>query len=100
MSAELSIVLLNTVILIIAYVSVYPKLAGKDLNKVAILDGVTMSLALFIVAMKYWEADVIFDLWRMELNWFWFTFISYSLIEIPIALWYFKDNFSNNRKGR
>ena len=90
MSAELSIILLNVVIILIAYVWVYPKLASKNINKVAALDCVSSCLALVIVANKYWGQGVEFNLIQFELNWFWFTLLSYSIIEIPIALWYFK----------
>jgi hypothetical protein len=91
MSAELSIVLLNAVIIVIAYLWVYPKLAGKDINKVALYDCVTSGLALTIVASKYWGTGEAFEFLSLELNWFWFTLLSYSAIEIPVALWYFRE---------
>jgi len=91
MSAELSIVLLNIVIIVIAYFSVYPKLAGKNINKVALYDCAASCLAIAIVASKYWGVDDEFTFLFMQLNWFWFTLISYSVIEIPIALWYFRE---------
>ncbi len=90
MSAELSILLLNSVIIVIAYLSVYPKVAGKNINKVAALDCVASGLALIIVANKYWNSAVEFEFLFMQLNWFWYTLLSYSVIEIPIALWYFR----------
>ncbi len=91
MSAELSIVLLNVVIIMIAYFSVYPKIAGKDINKVALYDCIASGLAITIVASKYWGTDAYFEFLFMQLNWFWFTLISYSVIEIPLALWYFRE---------
>ena len=91
MSIELSIVLLNVVIIVIAYFSVYPKIAGKDINKVALYDCIASGLAIGIVASKYWGTDSYFEFLFMQLNWFWFTLISYSVIEIPIALWYFRE---------
>jgi len=97
MSAELSIVLLNAVIIVIAYLSVYPKLAGKDINKVALYDCLASGLAITIVASKYWGASVYFEFLFMELNWFWFTLISYSVIEIPVALWYFRELFASRK---
>jgi hypothetical protein len=93
-SHELTIIVLNTAILLIAYLSVYPKIAGIDINKVAFFDIIASGLALFIVGVKYWDTDQVFTLAFMQLstqvNWFWFTFISYALLEIPIALWYFR----------
>ncbi len=95
MSAELTIVLLNLVIIVIAYVSVYPKLAGKNMNKVALYDCAASGLAIFIVSSKYWGTAIEFEFLFMQLNWFWFTLVSYSVIEIPIALWYFRENLTN-----
>jgi len=93
-SYELAIVALNTVILLVAYLSVYPKLAGKDLNKVAFCDIFASGLALLIVGIKYWDSGQEFELafmqLNMQVNWFWFTFISYGVVEVPIALWYFR----------
>lgn len=97
MSAEFTIILLNAVIIIIAYVSVYPKLAGKNLNRVALFDCLASGLALVIVANKYWGTDVSFDFLIAELNWFWFTLLSYSIIEIPVALWYFRASLPKGR---
>ncbi len=97
MSAEFSVILLNAVIILIAYVWVYPKLAGKNLNKVALLDCVTSGLALVIVANKYWGQGVEFNFLQFDVNWFWFTLITYCIIEIPIALWYFKTELSKGK---
>lgn len=95
MSAELSILLLNTVIILIAYLSLYPKVAGKNINKIAALDCIASGVALMIVANKYWNSGVEFEFLFMQLNWFWYTLLSYSVIEIPIALWYFREGFAN-----
>jgi hypothetical protein len=94
MSAESSILLLNAAIIFITYLSVYPKIAGKKINKVAALDCVASGLALMIVANKYWSSGIEFTFLFMQLNWFWYTLLSYSVIEIPIALWYFRDRLS------
>lgn len=91
MTAEASIWLLNAVIIFLAYTAIYPKVAGKDLHKIAMLDCISTIIALIIVATKYWSTGVALTLLAFELNWFWFTLITYSVIEIPIALWYFKN---------
>lgn len=93
MTAEVSIWLLNAVIIILAFTAVYPKIAGNNLHKVALLDCITTSLALIIVANKYWSSGTLFTLLILELNWFWFTLITYSVIEIPIALCYSRNSF-------
>ncbi len=94
MSAESSILLLNAAIIFIAYLSVYPKIAGKNINKVAALDCIASGLALMIVANKYWDSGIEFEFLFMQLNWFWYTIVSYSVIEIPLVFWYFKGSIS------
>lgn len=91
MTAEASIWLLNAVIIILAYAAIYPKIAGKNLHKIAMLDCITTSVAIVIVASKYWATGIELSFLLFELNWFWFTLITYSIIEVPIALWYFRS---------
>lgn len=90
--AELTILLLNTAIILVAYLSVYPTLAGSDFNKIAVYDIGTSSIALAIVGYHYWGSDYQFDLLVTEVNWFWFTLATYTAIEIPVMLWYFKKH--------
>ena len=92
LTAELTIILLNVVIALLAYLSVYPTLAGSDFNKIALYDIGTSSIALAIVGYHYWGSDYQFDLLVTEVNWFWFTLATYTAIEIPVMLWYFKKH--------
>lgn len=92
LAPELTIILLNLVIALLAYLSVYPTLAGNDFNKIALFDIGTSSIALAIVGYHYWGSDYQFDLLVTEVNWFWFTLATYTAIEIPVMLWYFKKH--------
>ncbi len=87
---ELAIILLNVLIVLLAYLSVYPTLAGNDFNKIALLDIVTTGIVLAIVGFHYWGEEYRFNLLVTEVNWFWFTLVTFAAIEIPIMLWYFK----------
>lgn len=92
MSPELSIILLNIVIALLAYLSVYPTLAGNDFNKIAFYDIFTSAIALAIVGYHYWGSDYQFNLLFAEVNWFWYTLAIYTAVEIPLMWWYFKRN--------
>lgn len=87
---ELKILALNLAIIVFTYVFYYPKYAGNNFNRIAAYDLLASSLALAIVGWHYWGSGQEFSFVLVEANWFWFTLISYSLIEIPIMLWYFK----------
>ena len=91
-SMEFSVIVLNAIIILVAYLSVYPKLAGNSFNKIAFYDLFASGLALTIVGSKYWGSGQQFSLLVADVNWFWFTLITYGIIEIPVMLWYFKKN--------
>ncbi len=90
MEFELPIILLNTVIILLAYLVFYPKAAGTDLNKIAAYDFIVSGFAIAVVGFKYWESGQVFYLFAWPLNWFWFTLLSFTIIELPILVWYFR----------
>jgi len=90
MSVELSILLLNTLIILIAYFIIYPKMAGNNIYKITLGDLYASVSAISIVGFTYWESNLQFNLIFIKVSWFWFTLITYAIIEIPIMLWYFK----------
>ncbi|MCH2041058.1 MAG: hypothetical protein MK185_10535 [Saccharospirillaceae bacterium] len=89
-SPELSVVFLNLVIVLVAYLSIYPKLAGSNLNKISFYDIFTSGFSLFVVGFNYWGSGQVFTLLFFDVNWFWFTLVTYGALEIPVAIWYFK----------
>ncbi|GAA5131516.1 hypothetical protein [Thalassotalea piscium] len=91
-SIEFFIVALNLIIVFVAYLSVYPKLAGNSFNRISFYDIFASGLALIIVGSTYWDTGQEFNLIVGQVNWFWFTLITYGLIEIPVMVWYFKKN--------
>jgi len=89
-SSELSIIFLNLVIVLVAYLFIYPKLAGNNFNKMSFYDIFTSGFSLLVVGLHYWDSGHEFNLLVSNVNWFWFTLVTYGVIEIPVAIWYFK----------
>lgn len=89
-SPELSIILLNFIIILVAYFSIYPKLAGNNFNKISFYDLFASGFAFLVVGLNYWGTGHEFSLLMFNTNWFWFTLVTYGAIEIPIMVWYFK----------
>ncbi|QYJ75338.1 MULTISPECIES: hypothetical protein [Shewanella] len=87
---ELAVVLLNLAIIVLAYGLVYPRVAGSDFQRISICDLGASGLALLTVGMKYWGTGAAFNLLFTEVNWFWFTLVSYFVLELPAIFWYFK----------
>lgn len=89
-SPEFAIILLNLFIILVAYFSIYPKLAGNNFNKISFYDLFASGFAFLVVGVNYWESGYQFNLLITNTNWFWFTLVIYGAIEIPIMFWYFK----------
>ena len=92
MNSELLIISLNSMILLIAYFWVYPKSCGSNLLLLSCLDFIFSCIALLAVASKYWGSEQQFNILVGQVNWFWFTLMTYVLIEIPLMLWYMNKN--------
>ncbi len=90
LTVELAVILLNAVLLLLAYFWWYPRVAGADLRKVAVFDTLITLLALLIVGSRFWSTEQAFELFGFNTNWFWFTLVTYLILEMPLAIWYFR----------
>lgn len=89
---ELFILLLNGFIIAIAYFYVYPRFCGSDGTKIAVNDLFASGIPLLIAGLLFWDSRVEFSLIITTTNWFWFTFLTYMIMEIPLMQWYFKKH--------
>ena len=89
---ELLIIGLNMLVILIAYFIIYPKYCGSDGLKISSNDLAATALVLTIAGSIFWGTGEQFNLILFSANWFWFTLITYALMEIPIMLWYFKKH--------
>ena len=71
--AELSILAPVLIIIAGSYLSIFPKLAGNSLDKIAIYDVGCYAFALTLSGFKYWGSSYEFSLLLFNTNWFWFT---------------------------
>lgn len=96
---ELSILAPILIIVTGSYLSIFPKVAGNSIDKVALYDIGCYAFALILSGYKYWGTAVDFNLILFETNWFWFTVITYAVFETPFLIWYIKrHNVSFNIK--
>ncbi len=92
MHPELMVLSLNVTVILAAYFLVYPKFCGRDGIKIANNDLVATAIVLIISASVFWGSGREFNLIFLSVNWFWFTLITYAVIEMPLMLWYFKKH--------
>jgi len=87
-SPELFVLAINAAILTIAYLWVYPRFAGGDINRLAANDLLANLCALLVSGFFFYDSGVRFDFLVIEVGWFGFTFASFLLMEVPLFLWY------------
>lgn len=85
---EQIIVLLNAVIVGLAYFLIYPRVAGSDVNKIMMNDLLASSVSLGVAGFLFWDSRQEFYAVFFHLNWFWFSLLTYMVIELPAFIWY------------
>lgn len=89
---ELIVIFINLSMLSFSYLWLFPRVAGSNVVKLAKFDLVSFVIAISISAILFYDSYIEFDAIFFTLNWFWFSVISFFLLETPFALWYFNKN--------
>jgi hypothetical protein len=92
MSPPVMILTINALILLMLYFVLFPRLVGDNLRKMALHDLLASIVALTVAGSLYMGSGLIFKVLGMSLNWFWFSLLSYFLLEFPLAIWYLKKH--------
>ena len=87
---EIVILIINTLLIAFAYLWLYPKVVVDDIKKILNYDLLTSLVSVGIAGYFYMGKGLVFDTFVSQTDWFWFAFISFFIIEVPFALWYFK----------
>ncbi|MFQ1702194.1 hypothetical protein ACJ5NV_16530 [Loktanella agnita] len=83
---EAQILILNSVILGMAYLAIYPGMAQKTLPRMIVIDMVLSALALTVVGALFWGTGVRFSLIVFNSHWVVFTIVTFMLMELPLFL--------------
>lgn len=90
MPAELIILLLDAALIVFCYQLLYPRQVGSSRARLIINDAIATVVALMVAGSLYAGSEQTFLLLVVEVNWFWFTLITYSLMELPFAIRYMR----------
>ncbi|PAV26685.1 hypothetical protein C8D92_102469 [Tamilnaduibacter salinus] len=90
MAPEAAVLLLNVAVIVVAYGLVYPAFAAGNLRRLAVNDLVATAIPLTVVGSVFWGTDESFNALVIDLNWFWFTLLTFFAIEAPFMVWYFR----------
>lgn len=89
---ESQILILNGVILAVAYLGIYPSLQKKTLNRMMAVDLVLSAVALTVAGALFWGTGVPFNMILFQANWAVFTIVTIMLMEVPLFLWFAKKH--------
>ena len=83
---EAQILIMNGVILAVAYLGIYPGMADKTLSRVAAADLVLSVIAMTAAGALFWGTGTQFNMLFFHGNWAIFTLITMCMIEVPLFL--------------
>lgn len=92
MSPELKILIINAVVLAVAYLGLYPSIQNKTLANLMYQDTALTILVLVTSAALFAGSDLSFNLIILDVNWFAFTLITLGLMEAPLFFWFCKKH--------
>lgn len=90
MSSELLVIFYILATLAVAYLWFYPKLVGNNVKLMVWLDILVTGIPVGISAALFWTTDPVFRFIFFDTNWFFFTILAMTLIELPIFILYLK----------
>jgi hypothetical protein len=91
-SPEFTVIGINVIFVLVSYFYIYPSRTNVTAMVLARYDLVLNGMAIGIAGALFWGTQTRFDAVVVELNWFWFTLLTYALLEVPIMLWYFNKH--------
>lgn len=89
-SPEFLLIIVNLIILIVTYFWVNPRFSKDNLHKLFINDLLAIVVSLVVSAKIFWGQGITFNLIFIDVNWFFYSIIVYSILEIPFLLKYLK----------
>jgi hypothetical protein len=89
---ETQLLIINGVILAVAYRGIYPSLEEKTVNRIMTIDVVLSVLALTVAGALFWGTDATFNLVLFSTNWAVFTIVTLFVMEVPLFLHFAKQH--------
>jgi len=92
MSPELTLLIINAVLMGYAYLWAYPSLPEKTWQAIAWRDMAITVAAVGLAGLLYWGSGIAFSLVFFDVNWFVFSFVTLMAMETPLFLWFAKKH--------
>lgn len=92
MTPELKILILNAVIMGVAYFGIYPSRNITRVGQMMATDLGLTALSLLVAGALFYGSGTPFSLILFQTNWAIFAIITLSLMEVPLFLWFCRRN--------
>ena len=88
MVPELKLLILNAVIVLIAYLGIYPSMRQITIKRMMAADLVLTALALGVAAALFWGSGTRFWMLLFTTNWAVFSLLTMQAMELPLFIWF------------
>lgn len=85
---EAQILILNALILAVAYFGIYPSMRNLTRRRIMAADLLLTGLSLLVAGALFWGTGVEFSLLLFSTNWLVFTVLTMFLMELPLGWWF------------
>jgi hypothetical protein len=99
MNPETTILIINTIVVVLAYSLFYPRYAGSHIGKLAVYDLLISVIPVSIAWWLYANSGHMFNLVIMQTNWFVFTLATYFIVEMPMSIGYMRAFYKDPNKS-
>jgi len=82
----LTVVTWHVATLALAYLVIYPRYAGNNMNRLALYDLALSAVSLIVMGLIYQGENITFRLVFFDTNWFVFTLLTGFILELPLYL--------------
>lgn len=80
--------IINAVILGVAYLGIYPSFKNITPMKMMAADSVLSGLSLLVAGALFWGTGIKFSMLIFSTNWFGFAILTMLLMELPLFHWF------------
>lgn len=92
MTPELQILIINAVIMGVAYFGIYPSRRITHVSQMMTTDLILTGLSLLVAGALFYGTGTRFSLILFDTNWAIFAVLTLALMEVPLFIWFCRRN--------
>lgn len=88
---EAQIIVVNAVLLLVAYLGIYPAMRDITVGRMMAVDAVVSGLGLLVAGYLFHGTGTRFSLVLFSVNWVVFSIVAMAAMEMPLFRWFCKE---------